>query len=102
MRQFDVAADRRTAGFEGAAIGGFHDARAAASDHRDAIPRKQRPRFLRRFVFGIVGRRPRRTEDRDAVRDMRQVFKALDELAHDAENAPGIGVEELIAARRFQ
>jgi hypothetical protein len=33
---------------------------------------------------------------------MCKVFKTLDELAHDAKNAPRIGVEELIAARRFQ
>src|SRR5205807_3396035 len=47
-------------------------------------------------------RRPCRTEDRDAVRDMRQVFKALDKLAHDAKNAPGIGVEKFIGARRLE
>ena len=63
---------------------------------------KQRPRFLRCFVFRIVGRRPRRAEDRDAVRDMRQVFKALYELAHDAKNAPRIGVEKFIGARRLE
>ena len=33
---------------------------------------------------------------------MGQVFKALHELAHDAKDTPGVGVQELIGLRSFE
>jgi hypothetical protein len=35
-RQLDVAANRETAGLEGATVGGLHDPGTAAGDHRDS------------------------------------------------------------------
>src|SRR6476646_10610910 len=54
-RQLDVAADRNTAGFKRASIRGFHDSWSTAGDHRITFARKQRRRFLGRYVIGIRG-----------------------------------------------
>ena len=78
----------------GAAVGRLHDARAAAGDDGEAGLR-QRAAELR---AGVVGRSvsgdPRRAEDRDGRPDLGQRVEALDELAQDAQHAPGVGVEE--------
>ncbi len=44
--------------------------------------------------------RARRAEDRDALRDRREVVESLDELPHDAHHAPGVLPREVGRVRR--
>ena len=34
--------------------------------------------------------------------DVRQILEALNELAHDPKNAPGVGVKKFISTRRLE
>ena len=77
-----------------AAVGGFHDPRAAARDHGEAALRDAVADLPRSRVVGRVGLDARRPEDRHGQADAREHVEAVDELAHDAQHAPRIGVDE--------
>src|SRR5689334_16251563 len=100
--KLDVASDRESACFEGAAVRGFHYARAASRDDGEALFGEQRGGFLGGFVIGIVGPGSRRTEDRDAAAQRGQLVEAFDKLAHDAKDAPWIGVSKLVGPWAFE
>src|SRR5205814_1382726 len=86
----DVQADRSSAGFERALVGGLHDARPAAGDDGIARLRQQPAGLLGGFVVGVARIRPRGAEDRHAALHRRHHLKTLDELRHDAKDPPGI------------
>ena len=68
--QGDAQADRSAAGFEGAAVGGLHDSRAAARADQEALPLRQRERplghFEGEFAAGFVVRGAAQVHFRDA------------------------------------
>src|SRR5258706_9473531 len=99
MWQLDVAAHGRAARFKRSAISGFHNARAAARNDGVTRARQQGAGLLRGAVLRIVWFRPSGAEHRDSIRDVCEVLKALDELAHDAEDSPRIRVQKLIRVR---
>ena len=102
-RQFDVAADREAACFERAAVGGLHDARAAAGDHGETLACAATPQFpARPCSRDRPGLRARGTKDRDAARERGQFIKAFDKLAHDAEHAPGVSMRKLVRPRALE
>jgi len=57
--QLDVASNRAATDLFCAAVGRFHNARAAASHHCEAEPRNRRAHFPRQFVMRIVRFDPR-------------------------------------------
>ena len=54
VRQLDVEADRRRASREGALVGRFHDARAAAGDHAEAGVGQQARDVLGQLVIRMI------------------------------------------------
>ena len=76
----------------------LHDAGTRAGDDREAGLGEKPRDFLRALVLRIVGAGARRAEDRDALLNIRQRIESLDELAHDAQDAPRIGPREVIEA----
>src|SRR4029077_14273043 len=76
------------------AIRRLHDAGAAARDDREAAPGDARTHLARSRVVGGVRLDTRGAEHRHGQPDPRQHVEAVDELAHDPEHAPGIGVDE--------
>src|SRR5688500_2818813 len=93
--KLDIAADRATAAEFRALVGGFHDSRPGAGDDVVAGDGEEPRGFLRGLVHRIVGPRARRTEKRDALRHFGEHVEPLDELAHDAQHAPRIGLGEV-------
>ena len=64
--------------------------------------KRSRHRFvnvLEAFTQVQLRFRPGRAEHRHSIRDVCEVFKALHELAHDAEDSPRIRVQKLIRVR---
>ena len=56
---------------------------------------RQQPPYLHRGgVLRIVGRRPRRAEHRHGRADLGERVEAVDELAHDPQDPPRVGVQE--------
>ena len=77
-----------------AAVGRLHHARPAAGDHRIAALGEASADLPRRDVVrGVLGD-ARGSEDRDGHAHAREHVEAVDELAHDAQHAPRIGVDE--------
>ena len=102
LRQLDVAADRQAAALLAAAVGGFHDPRAAAGDDRVAglRPASARGRGpARSRVARLDARGP---EDADRRADLGQRVEALDELGQDPQRAPRVGVEEVGTRRALE
>src|SRR5690242_693727 len=93
-RQLDVTPDREAISLLRAPIRGLHDARPAAGDDREPFLREHPGGFHRLLVVGVVGLGASRAENRDGVVDVRQGVEALDELSHDAEDAPGVRLDE--------
>ncbi len=83
-RQLDVAADRSAAGVARAAIGGLHQARAAAGHHGEAERAHAAADFARDLVERMRLAESRRSEDRDARPDEVQRAESADEVAHRA------------------
>ena len=84
-----LQADGCAAGLEGAFVGGFHDAGAAAGDDGEFRFGQQPAGFLGGFVISDRPGRVRAVPKMvTAVPDRRQGFEAFDELRHDAEDAP--------------
>src|SRR5258706_13107589 len=102
MRQFDIATDCLTTSLKGAAVGGLHDSRTSAGDHCASCARQHRASLLRGLIFRMFRWRAGRAKNGYAIFDMSQIFESLDELAHDAKDSPGIGMQKLICARHFQ
>ena len=92
VRELDVAADREPAALLGAAVDRLHHSRPAAGDDREPAPGEGPPELHARPVEGVVAGRARGAEDRDRAAYLGERVKAFDELAQDAEDAPGIGV----------
>jgi len=90
LRQQDVEPDRGRAGVASAAIGGLHDSRPAAGDHRD--PRlAQHPADLAGvLVRAVARRRPRRTEDADRGPDLPEGLEPGSQLLVDQNEPLGV------------
>ena len=96
----DIEPDRPAAAFAGALVAGLHDARPAARDDIVAGLGKLAG-DKHGFFIGIVARLcAGRAEDAYAGVDVGKAFKAVDELGHDFEQAPGIahvkGVKQVL------
>src|SRR4029079_8424913 len=100
--ELDVAADGQAAALLGATVRRLHDARAAASDDREAIPRQRGRHAPRGTVVAVAPPDPRRPEDGDRRADFGKRIEALHELAHDPERAPRIRVAKLDLGRGAQ
>ena len=96
-REFDVAPDRMPAPLLRALVGGLHDARSRPGHDRKSILGQELRRFRRRRVVGIAWLGARRAEERHPLLDARQLVEPLDDLAHDAHHAPGVGAREIVA-----
>src|SRR5258708_882542 len=89
-RKLDVAADRSSAPFLGALVGGLHDAGACPGNDGESGLGEELCGLLGREILGIVGGRAGGAEDGDAALDLGEVVEALDELTHNAQHAPGV------------
>ena len=77
----------RPARLAGAAVGGLHDARAAAGHHREPGGGELAADLARERVVAVVVGEARRAEDGDARADEVQGAEAAQELGEDAEQA---------------
>ena len=108
-RQFDVAADRPSAGFTGAAIGRLHQPRAAAGHHGESETDERGTQVTGHRVVGVRLRIAGRAEDGHTGPGEVQGAKPGDEVPHGAQHQPQFPVsgvrslEEnvLLAAGRF-
>src|SRR5690606_12446765 len=82
--------DALTAGLEGAAVRGLHDPGAAAGEDGVAGLGELVGEPPRRLVVGRALVHARRTEHGDGLVDAGELLEALHELAHDAEQPPGV------------
>ena len=90
-RQFDIETDRPAARLFGSAVGGPHDAGAAAGDHAVAGFDQHRAGLPGGLIIRRILRSPGGTEHRQqVVRHPAHRFKTFDKLGHDAQNAPGV------------
>ncbi len=92
--EFDVAADRQPAGLVGPAVGGLHQAGAAAGDDGEAGLGQGPAHLPGRLVHRVVLAEPGRAEDRDRGADLGQGVDPVDELPLNPEDPPGVGVGE--------
>src|SRR4051812_16037552 len=109
-RQLDVEADGAGVGLARAAVARLHDARAAAGDDGEACLAERAADVACERVPRVVGRRPRRAEDRDAARDVAERIEAPSKLVVDAREPLGLRVlggdrtrlraEQLLVGRR--
>src|ERR1700722_9876205 len=83
-----------SAGFLGAAIGRFHDARAAAGHHGESGPGQARTNLAGQLVVGLILRESGRPEYRHARADEMQGSESVEEFPEDAR-----GSSQLDAAR---
>ena len=67
---------------------------SAAGDDREALLRQRGGEAAGRAVVAVAAADPRGAEDADRGTDLGQRVEALDELAHDPERAPGVGLLE--------
>ena len=93
--QLDVAADGNAARLLRAAVGGLHHSGPAAGDDREALLGELGRQPARRAVVAVPASDARRPEDADGRPDLREGVEALDELAHDPQRPPGVGVLEV-------
>src|SRR6187549_1876443 len=93
--QLDVAADGDAARLLRAAVGGLHHSGAATGDDREALLGERGGQPARRPVVAVPASDARRPKDADGRPNVREGVEALDELAHDPERPPGIGVLEV-------
>ncbi len=94
MWQVDGEAHRDAVGLLGTAVGGLHDARPTAGDDGEALFGQAYCERLSLCIHGVVRLGPRRPEDGDGRSQPSQGIETVDELAHDAQRAPGVGLEE--------
>ena len=90
-RELDVAADRQRSGVPRAAVGGLHQAGAAAGDDRVAGPSQARADLANERVVGVLAWRSRRPEHRHRRPDVGEGVKAASELGSDVADTLGIG-----------
>ena len=86
--------DRDAAGLACAAVGRLHDAGAAAGDDREAVLGEPEGELARLLVHRVRGVRARGAEDAHRRAQARERIEAVDELAHDAQRPPRVGLEE--------
>ena len=110
VRQPDVEADGLAAGLGGAAVGGLHDAAAAAGANDVAVrvrrqalrPGGDQARELARRVVVVaertLGRQPRGAEEHDRVANALALERVhrLEVFGEDAQRARIVAVEELL------
>ncbi len=96
LRQGDGEAHGRAAGFEGALVRRLHDAGAAAGNDGVARLRESTSQVLRQLEEGVVVSDPRGAVDSDSGRQAGERIEAFDELAHDAEHAPGFFLAQVV------
>src|SRR5688500_1142763 len=92
--ELDVGADGQAAGLLRPTVGGLHDAGPATGDDREALLDERRGQPPSRAVVAVAPADAGRAEDADRRSDLRQRVEALDELAHDAQRSPRIGLLE--------
>src|SRR5207302_5732052 len=88
--------------FAGAAVGGFHDAGTAAGDDAETAPGQLARKLARGVVHRIRWSNAGGTKDGHGRADGGKCIKTLDELRLDAQDSPGIALEELREGRPFQ
>ena len=98
-RQADVAAQAQAAGLACAAIGGFHDARAAARHDGEARSRERAADFARQLVIAVRLGEARGAEDRDAGPVELEALEAVQELEEEAHRALEIGLRDCAGRR---
>src|SRR5258706_2623283 len=98
----DVAPDGGPPRLKSTAVGGIHDSWTSTGDHSASCARQHRAGFLRGLILRMIRGCASRAKNSYPILDVRQIFESLDELAHDAKDTPGIGMQKLICARRFQ
>src|SRR5204862_7641136 len=91
----EVAADPAAARSLGAAVGRLHDAPAAAGDAPEALLTQAPGNAAGEPILRVAAPGARRSEDAHRGADVGQRLESLDELAKDAQGAPGIGLQEL-------
>ena len=94
MRKFDVQPHRFALCHIGSLVCRLHDTGAAAGDHREIVLRQSFAEFDGRLIGRIAGRSSGRSKDSDARAELRQGLKRVHKLCHDAENAPGVFLDE--------
>src|SRR5262249_44339632 len=90
LRQRDVAADGTPSRLASAAVGGLHDTRTTPGHYREAGAGQLGPHLAGQPIVGMLVRKPRRAEHRDAGPDEVKGAKAADHLPENPE-----GPEEL-------
>lgn len=93
MGQFDGEAHRGAPGACRSAVGGLHDARSSARDHRDAFFSDQLGARLGALVEGIGLLGARRAEDCYRGAELGKRPESIDEFGLDAQDPPRVGVE---------
>ena len=92
--QLDVGADGQAAALLRAAVRRLHDPRPAAREDREALFGQRRGQSTGRPVIAVAPADACGSEDADRRTDLRERIEALDELTHDAQRSPGIGLLE--------
>src|SRR5690625_6965742 len=72
-------------GFNSPAVGGLHDARAAAGNNAVAGLNEGLAYFDSQFVFGVAGFDPRRAKNANGRADLRQRIEAFNKFALTAQ-----------------
>ena len=92
--QFDAQANGPSACFLRAQVAGFHDAGAAAGNNGEAGFAEQAGDFDGGFILGMPLFDASGTKDGDGGANVGQSVESFHEFAHNAEDAPGIGLGE--------
>src|ERR1700722_16331678 len=88
--QFNIQPNRFTLTLGRAAIGGGHDARPAASDNGQVVPRQFLADGCGRAIVRVLRLRARRAEDGHGRADLRENLERIDKFRHDAKDAPRV------------
>ena len=93
VRQLNAQPNGQAVGVVAAAVGGFHDARAATSDGRVTRLRQRLAQVEAPLVVRAILWQTCRTIYRHRRRNLRQRTKAVNELRLNAQHTPGIVVQ---------
>src|SRR6516225_9018972 len=97
MRKLNVKPHRLSFYRVSAAVGGFHDSRAATSDDGQVVFSQPLRQLDCRLIIGVVGFHSCGAKDRHSGPNLGQNFERINELGHDPKNSPGIFLDKGIA-----
>jgi len=96
VRQLDVEAHGFASGLHGSAIGGFHDAGSATSDDGEILFGEAFADSHGGAIIFVRWLGSRRAENGHSGADLGHGLEGIHEFRHNAENAPGVFVDEII------